>query len=336
MIDILAVVVSYGGTAQLNHLVRDLTRIPECRVVLVENKAGARHDELPDSATVLGGHGNVGYGTAVNIAVAHARSAGLARDWLLVVNSDVALPAETRDTIAPLLARASGQAEVVGFAVRTSKGDRGRSAAVLPSVRTNAFTAVRGENAAVERWPHQRYPVGAFFAIRTETFVRLGGFDPAYWMYYEETDLFTRLRANGGRIAWAGESWPVIHEGGGTTGRAGLLHVELGRSAAIYARVHRRSLGASWPFVHGAQLAALAVRKMITGRTEDAARAARIARGLARGLADPSWEPAATSQWRATPAVDRALAGTLHSGHGIVRPRSGADDDKPVGVAPTP
>ena len=334
MIDILAVVVSYGETAQLNHLVDDLTRIPECRVVLVENKVGAHHEALPDSATVLGGHGNVGYGTAVNIAVAHARRTAPTPDWLLVVNSDVSLPADTRDAIAPLLASASGHAEVVGFAVRTSNGGRGRSSAVLPSVRTNAFTAVRGESAAVERWPHQRYPVGAFFAIRTETFVRLGGFDPAYWMYYEETDLFARLRANGGRIAWADESWPVVHEGGGTTGRAGLLHVELGRSAAIYARAHRRSLGTSWPLVHAAQLAALAVRKVVTGRTEDAARAARIAHGLARGLADPRWEPAATSPWRATPAADRAHVGALHPGHEVVRPRSGAEADMPVGVAP--
>ena len=184
MVDLLAVVVSYGETAQLNCLIQDLTLMPECRVMLVENKVGARHEALPEAVSVLGGHGNVGYGTAINLAVAEARRAGPTPGWLLVVNSDIALPTDTRDAIQPLLRQASGDAEAVGFAVRTSGGERGRSSAVLPSVRTNAFTAVRGENAAVERWPHQRYPIGAFFAIRTETFVRLGGFDPVYWMYY--------------------------------------------------------------------------------------------------------------------------------------------------------
>ena len=332
MVDLLAVVVSYGETAQMNHLIRDLTLIPECRVMLVENKVDARHEALPETVSVLGGHGNVGYGTAINLAVAEARRAGPTSDWLLVVNSDIALPTDTRDAIEPLLRQATGQAEAVGFAVRTSDGERGRSSAVLPSVRSNAFTAVRGEDAAVERWPQQRYPVGAFFAIRTETFVRLGGFDPAYWMYYEETDLFARLRAAGGRISWADDTLPVVHEGGGTTGRARLLHVELGRAAAIYARAHRRSLGASWPLVHAAQLTALAARKAATGRTQDAARAARILGGLARGLANPGWEPAATSKWQATPAVDRVRMGKLRAGHELVRPRSGADENLPVGA----
>lgn len=334
MVDLLAVVVSYGETAQLNHLTHDLARIPRCRVVLVENKSGARHEALPQAVEVLGGHGNVGYGTAVNLAVTEALRTGRMPEWLLVVNSDIAFPVETREAIQPVLTRALGQTEAIGFAVRTTGGGRGRSAAVLPSVRTNAFTAVRGENAAVERWPHYRYPVGAFFAIRTETFVRLGGFDPAYWMYYEETDLFARLRAAGGRIAWADEALPVVHEGGGTTGRAGLLHVELGRAAAIYARSHRRSLGTTWPIVHAAQLTALAARKAVTGRTEDAARAARILGGLARGLADPDWEPAATSTWRATPTADRLRLGSLPVGHEVVRPRSSPDEqDVPVGAA---
>jgi GT2 family glycosyltransferase len=308
--DLLAVVVSYGETAQLRRLVGDLARVPGCRVVLMENRPGTRHHRLPDGVVAHAGHGNVGYGTAVNRAVALTLKEEAPPEWLLVVNSDVILPTPTREALPSLLEQA-GDAEAVGFPMRAADGRPGRSVAILPTVRTNVFTTVRGELAAVDRWPWLRYPIGAFFAIRVETFLRLDGFDPAYWMYYEETDLFARLHAAGGRVAWVPDAWPVVHTGAGTTGRAGLLHTELGRSAAVYARAHRRSTGRFWAAVYGAQMTVLAMRKMVTGQPGEAARAVRILSGLAGGLARPAWEPAARSAWSAAPLSDRIRMGAL-------------------------
>jgi GT2 family glycosyltransferase len=308
--NLLAVVVSYGETAQLRRLVGDLARVPGCRVVLMENRPGTRHHRLPDGVVAYAGHGNVGYGTAVNRAVALTLEEGAPIDWLLVVNSDVILPPATRDALPSLLEQA-GDAQAVGFPMRAADGRPGRSVAILPTVRTNVFTTVRGELAAVDRWPRLRYPIGAFFAIRVETFLQLDGFDPTYWMYYEETDLFARLHATGGRVAWVPDAWPVVHTGAGTTGRAGLLHTELGRSAAVYARAHRRSTGRFWAAVYGVQMTVLAMRKMVTGQPGEAARAVRILSGLAGGLARPDWEPAARSAWNAAPLGDRVRMGAL-------------------------
>ena len=299
----LAVVVSYGATCQLKTLLSDLASIPGCDVVLVENKPGVDHGPLPAGVTLLAGHGNVGYGTAVNLAVEWVRDLRGLPEWLVVVNSDVTLPTNTRLAL-PVLFREFHDAEAIAFEMHDMNDRSTRSRGALPSVRATALTTLRGERAAVRRWPKDVYPNGAFFALRCETFAAVGGFDPAYWMYFEETDLFARLHAAGARTRWT--RWPVQHAGAATTAGAALMHLELGRASAIYARAHREELGRSWPMLYGIQHVALVVRRTVTGRWREAARASRILRGLVLGIRDPGWEPAVVPPYRAVPLGVRA------------------------------
>jgi GT2 family glycosyltransferase len=277
----------------------------------MENQIGMRHPSLPDGVRAHEVHGNVGYGTAVNLGVRLYLERDPPPDWLLVVNSDIALPADTAAVLPTLLADAPAHADVVGFPIRTEDGRQGRDSSVLPSSRMNAFITLRGEAAAVARWPRLRYPVGAFFAIRAEAFLRLGGFDPNYWMYYEETDLFCRFLETGGRISWADDASHVVHDGGATTGTSPLMQRELGRAAATYFRRHRGNIGLTWPGVHAVQLLVLAARKGFVDQPADAARALRILYGLIGGLARPDWEPARHSPWRAVSAASRSRIGRL-------------------------
>jgi N-acetylglucosaminyl-diphospho-decaprenol L-rhamnosyltransferase len=299
----LAVVVSYGATRQLKTLLADLASIPGCDVVLVENKPGVDHGPLPAEVTLLAGHGNVGYGTAVNLAVERVRELRGLPEWLLVVNSDVTLPTNTRLAL-PVLFREFRDAEAIAFAMHDTNDRSTRSLGALPSVRATALTTIRGERAAVRRWPKDVYPVGAFFAIRCDTFDAVGGFDPTYWMYFEETDLFARLHAAGARTRWT--RWPVQHAGAATTAGAALMQLELGRASAIYARAHREQLGRSWPVLYGIQHVALIGRRIVSGRWNEAARAVRILRGLVLGIRHPGWEPAVVAPYRAVPRRVRA------------------------------
>lgn len=326
MYNLLAVVVSHGGSTCLPRLLGVFAGLASCRVELVENQLTDRPNGVPRGVRVHSGHGNIGYGAAVNLAVrrllddtaapgADADADGNADaglpDWLLIVNSDVTVPSATAEKLPELLASVADDVDAVGFVMRDDDGAPGRSTAVLPSTRTSVFTALRGEPAAVARWPELRYPIGAFFAIRMAAFRRLRGFDPGFWLYYEETDLFARLLADGGRIDWMDESWAIGHTGGGTAGQAGELQRELGRAAALYARRHRATLGRGWPAVHAAQLLVLAARKLATGLPADAARAARILAGLVAGLVRPGWEPAVRSRWNAVPAAARQRLAAL-------------------------
>src|SRR5262245_58781458 len=72
MNSLLAVVVSHGGSPHLAALLQALVGLAGCRVVLVENKIGTRHRDVPAAVQVCSGHGNVGYGAAVNLAVRQA------------------------------------------------------------------------------------------------------------------------------------------------------------------------------------------------------------------------------------------------------------------------
>lgn len=325
MHSLLAVVVSYGGSPHLRGLLCALCGLTACRVALVENELGERPGPVPEGVNVYAGHGNIGYGAAVNLAVKRELTAGSGRvddetpEWLLVVNSDVAIPADTQEMLPKLLAETPSDVDVLGFTMRAHDGGPGRSTSVLPTTRTSAFTAVRGEAAAVTRWPALRYPIGAFFAIRLSTFLRLGGFDPAFWLYYEETDLFARLIGSGGRIEWCDDAWPVFHTGGGTAGRDAELQRELGRAATVYALRHRATVGRGWLLVHGALLVLLVARKAVLRRWPDAIRAVWILVGLLQRAALPRWEPATRSRWHAVPAAARAALAGLDS---IPAPRS--------------
>lgn len=58
---------------------------------------------------------------------------------------------------------------------------------------------------------------GAAFMVRREAFQRVGGFDTAFFMYYEEMDLFRRLRELGFTLHFVPGA-EVAHVGGGSSG----------------------------------------------------------------------------------------------------------------------
>lgn len=57
---------------------------------------------------------------------------------------------------------------------------------------------------------------GACMMMRAETFRKLGGFDPRYFMYAEDMDLCFRIRKSGLRIYHAPQA-KVVHHGGGSS-----------------------------------------------------------------------------------------------------------------------
>ncbi|MGE4157743.1 MAG: glycosyltransferase family 2 protein [Planctomycetota bacterium] len=83
---------------------------------------------------------------------------------------------------------------------------------------------------------------GASFMIRREVFNRIGGFDAEFFMYYEEMDLFKRLRQSGYTLTYL-PSACVAHVGGGSTGGFNALsHGWLLNSRVLY---HSKESGES-------------------------------------------------------------------------------------------
>lgn len=146
-----------------------------------------------------GTDGNCGFAAACN-SLAAASSA----DLVLFLNPDAAL-------ISTPLRRGSVPAAVIGPLIQDDAGKT-----------MHSFGRSRGLAAeALLRWARLRpslpvgtgYVSGAAMLIPRELFVAVGGFDPAYFMYYEDID-FCRRAVRLGFEVRVDPSWRVRHTGG--------------------------------------------------------------------------------------------------------------------------
>jgi GT2 family glycosyltransferase len=81
--------------------------------------------------------------------------------------------------------------------------------------------------------------------FRTADLVAVGGFDDAYFMYWEDVDLCARLRERGGRILWL--PWSRVEHAAGASsggGRSSLRKFLMARNALRYLR--RRGTAKAW------------------------------------------------------------------------------------------
>jgi GT2 family glycosyltransferase len=182
---------------------------------------------------VLHGHGNLGYGRANNLVLPR-----LASEFHLIMNPDVELDANA--LIASLQAlRRDASVGLVAPAAFGAAGERQYLNKRYPSVwvlflRGFAPASLRRRFApALARYemrdlspdePFAPVPLasGCFMLVRTALFSRMGGFDPRFFMYFEDYDLSLRIGREA-RVAYVPEARIVHH--GGEASRKGLRHV---------------------------------------------------------------------------------------------------------------
>jgi GT2 family glycosyltransferase len=151
------------------------------KLILVENDASPRTssaarallvDRFPTARRVLvRSRRNLGFGAGINLGMAHAQAA-----YFGVFGSDGAAERETVTVLAEALER---HPEALSVAART------------PSARDAAQDPEIG---AVDWQP------GAATLYRRTAFFELGGFDPLYFMYSEDSELSQRARQAGWKL----------------------------------------------------------------------------------------------------------------------------------------
>jgi len=226
---VVAVTFSPGDSLQafVESLGRATTRSLD--VVLADNgstdgapeAAEAAHDHV----RVLRTGGNVGYGAAVDAGLA-----GAPGRWALVANPDVVLEPGSIDELLAVAGRWP-RAGAVGPAIRTPDGELYPSARDLPRLSTGAGHAALGWVWPANPWtaryrrereaPRERaagWLSGSCFLVDLAAFRAVGGFDPGYFMYFEDVDLGERLGRAGYLNIYA-PSAAVVHEGGHATRR---------------------------------------------------------------------------------------------------------------------
>ena len=247
------VVVTYSPGEALVEFVASLRRatVRPLEIVLADNGSD---DGVPERVAAAHGDvrllrtgGNVGYGAAANAALADAREG-----WALVANPDIRFEDGAIDE---LLAAAERwpRAATLGPAIRTPQGALYPSARDLPSLSTGIGHAALGWLWPANPWtaryrreredPRERpagWLSGSCFLVELEAFHSVGGFDPAFFMYFEDVDLAERL----GRRGWLHVYVPtaiVTHEGGHATSREPRRMLRVHHTSAL------RYLSAQYP-----------------------------------------------------------------------------------------
>lgn len=227
------VTVTYSPGSHLDRFLSSLTVATDLplEVVLADNGStdGTPEEALaryPGTRLVRNG-ANLGYGTAVNRAVA---TVAADREYVLVANPDVVWGPGSIDALLEAAARWP-HAGTLGPMIRDPDGSVYPSARRLPSLVRGGMHAVVGFVWKTNPWtrsyrqerlePGER-PVGwlsgSCLLLRRKAFDAVGGFDERYFMYMEDVDLGDRL----GRAGWLNVYVPgseILHDKGHSTGR---------------------------------------------------------------------------------------------------------------------
>jgi GT2 family glycosyltransferase len=220
--DVAIVLVNFNAGALLAEAV---TRAREARgaqswdIVVVDNASS--DGSLVPLATmadvrVIRNADNRGFGVGCNQGAATS-----AATWVLFLNPDCQLGP---GVVERLIEEADAHPSCVAIGPRiedpdgTTQGSARGDPTLLAGVagRTGVITRLLPSSGVVSRqviWP-DRLPAGASsmdvdwlsgacLLVRRSAFDDVGGFDPGYFMYWEDADLCRRLRAQGGSIRYA-------------------------------------------------------------------------------------------------------------------------------------
>jgi N-acetylglucosaminyl-diphospho-decaprenol L-rhamnosyltransferase len=162
---------------------------------------------------------NVGFAAACNQG-----AAGSAAEYLLFLNPDTRLFPDTLATVTRFMeSDAAAGVGICGAQVVDAHGNPAISCARFPTlgVFLGKVTGLHrvmpgllpGHHLTPDETRNSRVVdqvIGAFFFVRRELFTRLGGFDPRYFLYYEEVDFALRARRGGVRSYFLKEAM-ILH-----------------------------------------------------------------------------------------------------------------------------
>jgi N-acetylglucosaminyl-diphospho-decaprenol L-rhamnosyltransferase len=251
------VVVTYSPGPSLEVFLSSLATATTAsyEVVLADNGSS---DGFPEAAataadvSLVPTGGNLGYGRAANVG-----AEGSTASWLLIVNPDVRWCAPGALDVLIAAGERWSEGGAFGPAIVTPDGQLYPSARALPSLGrgighalagwwwpTNPWTAAyRKERGAPVEGPCG-WLSGSALLLRREAFESVGGFDPQYFMYFEDVDLCDRLA----RAGWSSIYVPssVVEHTGGHATRREPMQMQRAHHASAYRYLADRYRGLGW------------------------------------------------------------------------------------------
>jgi GT2 family glycosyltransferase len=252
------VVVNYETPRLLDDCLSSITDHPTLSVreiIVVDNSMTPEPAELVvrnhPAVRLLRSTTNVGYGSGANRGIA----AGAA-EYVLVLNADARLHAGAAQALIEEL-DLHPDTGIVGPRLVDGHDRIQPSCARFPTPgrlllhETGLWKLVPWTKLRARAQPffdldvpgHVPWVLGAALAIRRRSFEDVGGFDPKYFMYYEEVDLCRRLAATGTLTRFTPAA-TIGHIGGASTAlNPAPMQREMFRSFARFTRRHGRDPG---------------------------------------------------------------------------------------------
>jgi N-acetylglucosaminyl-diphospho-decaprenol L-rhamnosyltransferase len=225
--------VSYGSESVLGRFLESVSAATTAvtMVVVADNFAAGNNNTVRElcaanGATYIAMAGNAGYGKAMNAAVEQMPDS---IRWILVSNPDVQLHPGSIDELVR-----GGETDDrigdVGPAVRNEDGTVYPSARAIPSLRTGVGHALFSNLWAANPWTtaylrdargeltarDAGWLSGSCVLVRRSVWSEVGGFDPRFFMYFEDVDLGNRI----GKAGYRNLYWPsasITHTGAHST-----------------------------------------------------------------------------------------------------------------------
>jgi N-acetylglucosaminyl-diphospho-decaprenol L-rhamnosyltransferase len=210
------IVVNYASETLLASNLRAVVRgVPEALVIVVDNfTTTAEQQRVADLCerqgwSLVSNPTNVGFGAGMNRGVAAAMERGATT--FLMLNPDATIDARS---IHLLLDHAAEQPlALIAPVIETSAGAPWFTGADL-HLRFGRSRATRHRPA----YPQERFEPwlsGACLLMTRELWLRVGGFDERYFLYWEDIELSVRTVRGGGSLLLVDEA-RAIHDEGGT------------------------------------------------------------------------------------------------------------------------
>ena len=221
-----AVIVTYNSSQSIASAVHSLRHNGVNEVVVVDNASSdgtmATISSLP--VKVIQNYGNLGFGLGCNIGVRHLNTT-----YVFFLNPDAKLHPHTLESAIQYLNEHPLYA-AVGLGLCEPSGEEELGSFGGPVSLLTLFT---------RRFQKKRigWVSGGAMLVRRAAFAEIGGFDPQFFMYWEDIDLCTRFRQRGlkvGRLPHA----KVTHLRGASCSNAALKTKLYDVSADKYFRKH--------------------------------------------------------------------------------------------------
>lgn len=222
----------------------------DVRMVIVDNGSDDGTRELVariatkhDWVRLVLARRNLGYGAGINLGIFVACQVGFRPSSVLVANPDLRMGG---GDIAALIDSLQGDEALwaVGPRLVDITGKRVSDARDLPTWRSLAFRSVKEapDTTRVHAVVMAGWLSGGCMLWRFDRLIELGGFDPRYFLFYEDVDLCKRALDAGaviGYIPWVS----VEHLVGHSHGSNRHARQASARSRRIYARTHLGVIG---------------------------------------------------------------------------------------------